>query len=108
MPDIEDKEGEVRVSSCVCTSDVLSLLQTALHKAALHGQHRIIQYLLPDKADVHAQDADGWTALHNACSKVVCVNASFSALIARRDIWILSDGCVRVEVLPLMSMAATQ
>ncbi|OBZ76329.1 hypothetical protein A0H81_03981 [Grifola frondosa] len=50
IPDIEDKEGE-----------------TALHKAALHGYLNIITYLLPDKADVHAQDADGWTALHNAC-----------------------------------------
>ncbi|THH33659.1 hypothetical protein EUX98_g540 [Antrodiella citrinella] len=42
---------------------------TALHKAALHGHLPIITYLLPDRADVHAQDADGWTALHNACSK---------------------------------------
>jgi len=31
---------------------------------------RIVTYLLPVKADVHARDADGWTALHNACSKV--------------------------------------
>ena len=44
--------------------------QTALHKAALNGHMSIVQYLLPDKADVHARDADGWTALHNACSKV--------------------------------------
>ena len=44
--------------------------QTALHKAALQGHLPIIMYLLPDKADVHARDADGWTALHNACSKV--------------------------------------
>ena len=53
MPDLEDKEGE-----------------TALHKAALHGHLSIITYLLLNKADVHARDADGWTALHNACSKV--------------------------------------
>ncbi|KAH7924028.1 ankyrin [Leucogyrophana mollusca] len=52
MPDLEDREGEV-----------------SLHKAALHGHLPIITYLLPDKADVHACDADGWTALHNACSK---------------------------------------
>ena len=53
------------------SSDVYSdLSQTALHKASLHGHLHIIKYLLPDKADVHAQDADGWTALHNACSKV--------------------------------------
>jgi ankyrin repeat protein len=44
--------------------------QTALHKSALQGHLSIVMYLLPDKADVHARDADGWTALHNACSKV--------------------------------------
>ncbi|KAF7794562.1 hypothetical protein EIP86_005697 [Pleurotus ostreatoroseus] len=53
IPDMEDKEGE-----------------TALHKAALHGHLGVIKYLLPGRADVQAQDADGWTALHNACSKV--------------------------------------
>ena len=53
MPDLEDKEGE-----------------TALHKAALHGHLSIIVYLLQNKADVHARDTDGWTALHNACSQV--------------------------------------
>ncbi|KAG6837980.1 hypothetical protein H0H93_008374 [Arthromyces matolae] len=52
MPDLEDREGE-----------------TALHKAALNGHLSIVEYLLPDRADVHARDADGWTALHNACSK---------------------------------------
>jgi ankyrin repeat protein len=55
MADLEDKEGE-----------------TALHKAALNGHLPIIKYLLPAKADVNARDADGWTALHNACSKVTC------------------------------------
>jgi ankyrin repeat protein len=52
MPDMEDKEGE-----------------TAVHKAALNGHLKVVQYLLPVRADVHCQDADGWTALHNACSK---------------------------------------
>jgi ankyrin repeat protein len=41
-----------------------------LHKAALNGHIEVLKYLLPDKADVHARDADGWTALHNAASKV--------------------------------------
>ena len=50
--------------------DANNLSQTALHKAALQGHISIIMYLLPSKADVHARDADGWTALHNACSKV--------------------------------------
>lgn len=52
MPDMEDKEGE-----------------TAVHKAALNGHLKVIQYLLPERADVLCQDADGWTALHNASSK---------------------------------------
>ena len=41
-----------------------------MHKAALNGHIEVLKYLLPDKADVHARDADGWTALHNAASKV--------------------------------------
>ncbi len=48
----------------------MCFFQTALHKAALHGHLSIVTYLLADRADVQAQDADGWTALHNACSKV--------------------------------------
>lgn len=69
MPDLEDREGEVRQTSF----DVLfttHFTQTALHKAALRGHLSIIEYLLPQRADVHASDVDGWTALHNACSKV--------------------------------------
>jgi len=46
------------------------VLQTSLHKAALQGWLDVIQFLVSNGADVHAQDADGWTALHNACSKV--------------------------------------
>ena len=38
----------------------------------MNGRIPVVKYLLSidgDRADVHAQDADGWTALHNACSK---------------------------------------
>lgn len=59
------------VSTVVVSAAFIDLhWQTALHKAALNGHLHIIKYLLPSKADVNARDADGWTALHNACSKV--------------------------------------
>ena len=65
------RQGGRGARVCSGSSDVYShIFQTALHKASLHGHLHIVKYLLPDKADVHAQDADGWTALHNACSKV--------------------------------------
>ena len=40
-----------------------------MYKAALNGHRSIVSYLVPGKVDVHASDADGWTALHNASSK---------------------------------------
>lgn len=71
MPDLEDKEGEVSsIHSLTHPTFSLILRQTALHKAALNGHISIVKYLLPERADVYARDADGWTALHNACSKV--------------------------------------
>ena len=29
----------------------------------------MVQYLLSKKANIHQKDKDGWTALHNACSR---------------------------------------
>lgn len=73
MPDLEDKEGEVR--SGIPISENLFLInlkfhQTALHKAALNGHLSVIIYLVQKGAEVNARDADGWTPLHNASSKV--------------------------------------
>jgi hypothetical protein len=81
MPDLEDKEGE-----------------TALHKAALNGHLPIVKYLLPAKADVNARDADGWTALHNACSKVAQPMTQLREFTFKRVIWILSGGSVKAAV----------
>ena len=36
----------------------------------MNNHIEIVSYLVPGKVDVHASDADGWTALHNASSKV--------------------------------------
>lgn len=71
MPDFEDKEGEVRYNMSRSMSlNVMVTLKTALHKATLNGHLPVIRYLVSAGADVHAQDGDGWTPLHNACSKV--------------------------------------
>jgi ankyrin repeat protein len=42
-----------------------------LHKAALNGHLSVVAYLVGEGAEVNAKDGDGWTALHNACSKVI-------------------------------------
>ncbi|KAE8214914.1 hypothetical protein CF327_g1742 [Tilletia walkeri] len=52
MVDLEDREGE-----------------TALHKAALAGKLPICTFLLTNDASPEAADSDGWTPLHNACSR---------------------------------------
>lgn len=76
IADLEDKEGEVHLLAYFTQDELcddLCMIQTALHKAALHGHLAIIVYLLSlpiGSVDVHARDADGWTPLHNACSKV--------------------------------------
>ncbi|KAJ1961582.1 hypothetical protein IWQ62_003814 [Dispira parvispora] len=43
--------------------------ETALLKAAYHGQLSIVKFLLQRGANVQHTDKDGWTALHNASSK---------------------------------------
>lgn len=43
--------------------------QTALHKAALAGKLPVLSYLLSRGASANAVDFDGWTPLHNACSR---------------------------------------
>jgi hypothetical protein len=73
MADMEDREGEASVCNALQFPEPhlpYFCYQTALHKAALNGHLDIVKYLLPQKAEVHSKDADGWTALHNACSKV--------------------------------------
>lgn len=70
IPDLEDKEGEVSSIPYITTLFAETPFQTALHKAALNGHLGVISYLVDAGAEVHARDGDGWTALHNACSKV--------------------------------------
>jgi ankyrin repeat protein len=38
-------------------------------KAAYNGHYHVVHYLLDSNANVHQKDKDGWTALHNACSR---------------------------------------
>jgi ankyrin repeat protein len=72
MPDLEDREGEVRVclTLALCVTDSFIYGQTSLHKASLNGHLAIVKFLISQAADVQARDADGWAPLHNACSKV--------------------------------------
>ncbi|PWN33927.1 uncharacterized protein FA14DRAFT_66560 [Meira miltonrushii] len=49
---MEDREGE-----------------TALHKAAMAGKLPSLTFLISSGASANSVDGDGWTPLHNACSK---------------------------------------
>ncbi|OXV11500.1 hypothetical protein Egran_00739 [Elaphomyces granulatus] len=43
--------------------------KTALHIAAAHDRHDIVELLLRHHADVNSKSDGGWTPLHNACDK---------------------------------------
>jgi ankyrin repeat protein len=42
---------------------------TPLMRACCYGQEAMVRRLLDHGAHVHATDSEGWTALHNACSR---------------------------------------
>ncbi|CAG8443303.1 7218_t:CDS:2 [Diversispora eburnea] len=42
---------------------------TALLKASYNGHHHVVAFLLAKQANVHQEDNDGWTALHNASAR---------------------------------------
>jgi ankyrin repeat protein len=41
--------------------------KTGLHLAAAHDRDDIVEFLIPNGANVHARSDGGWTPLHNAC-----------------------------------------
>ncbi len=91
MTNVEDREGEVCIHSplIVCHFNVTH--QTPLHKAALNGHLPVIQYLVGAGGDPLCHDHDGWTPLHNACSKACpnpCKSFGFTNVCAR-VIWTL-------------------
>ena len=91
------------VRLCSFTVSFSDIVQTALHKAALNGHMSIIQYLLANRADVHARDADGWTPLHNTCSKVTYPSNDPQGIPHpfSRGILTLFDGSVKAAALRL-------
>lgn len=74
--DLPDREGEVSmfilsyIFLLTWLKFVPSFSQTALLKASYNGHMPVIQFLVVNhKANIHQKDKDGWTALHNACSR---------------------------------------
>ena len=68
----------------------------------MNGHLPIVRYLVPGKVDVYASDADGWTALHNASSKVSFVTYYrfwFVSESLRRAILTLYSGFAKKVVL---------
>ena len=62
---------------------------TALHLAALHGQRRVVQLLLRERAEVDSANAKGETPLHvsskNGHAQVVCALLASGAAVNQTD-----------------------
>ena len=62
---------------------------TALHLAALHGQRRVVQLLLRERAEVDSANAKGETPLHvsskNGHAQVVCALLASGAAVDKTD-----------------------
>ena len=62
---------------------------TALHLAALHGQRRVVQLLLRERAEVDSANAEGETPLHvsskNGHAQVVCALLASGAAVNQTD-----------------------
>ena len=62
---------------------------TALHLAALHGQRRVVQLLLRERAEVDSANAEGETPLHvsskNGHAQVVCALLASGAAVNQPD-----------------------
>jgi ankyrin repeat protein len=82
--DLKDKEGWMAIHVAVWTGkgEVVQVLLesidvnetgkdklTALHCAAAQGHKKLAQLLIDKKANVYAEDSDGWTPLHWASKK---------------------------------------
>ncbi|RUS22788.1 hypothetical protein BC937DRAFT_86930 [Endogone sp. FLAS-F59071] len=67
--DLSDREGEQKYIS-PDFAEICSFPQTALLKASYSGHMSVVRFLVVNyKANIHQKDKDGWTALHNACSR---------------------------------------
>ena len=62
---------------------------TALHLASLHGQRRVVQLLLRERAEVDSANAEGETPLHvsskNGHAQVVCALLASGAAVNQAD-----------------------
>ena len=62
---------------------------TALHLAALHGQRRVVQLLLRERAEVDSPNAQGMTPLHvsskNGHAQAVCALLASGASVNQKD-----------------------